>query len=363
MQLKNKPILLISPEAWGKSYVSKHHYALELAKKGNEVYFLNPPSSSFRIKQLEFGVNIIDYRPIFRGLGKIPSFISSYLTRIELLNIEKKIGKQFKVIWNFDSSRFFDLKKLRKGVLKIGHIVDLSENLQRHRLSKSMDIGFCTTDFIQKEMLPYNSKVFKVHHGYRPPEKFETLPIIKDEKVKVGYVGNLSIKYLDWDIIYKIAKENSELNFYFIGPVGKSNISNTNKLDPFLLKTQSLKNTFFLGAKPSKEIPAYLELFDILLLAYRVQQYREQLASPHKVMEYLGAGKTILASYTDEYKDKSHLLEMVENNAELPLHFQEVVSQLNDYNSKEKKDIRIAFAMANTYGEQIKRIENLIASL
>src|SRR5450755_3125876 len=43
MPLKNKTILIISPQAWGQMYISKHHYAITLAKLGNTVYFLNPP--------------------------------------------------------------------------------------------------------------------------------------------------------------------------------------------------------------------------------------------------------------------------------------------------------------------------------
>ncbi len=45
MILDNKVILIISPQAWGKMFLSKHHYAIELAKLGNEVYFLNPPDN------------------------------------------------------------------------------------------------------------------------------------------------------------------------------------------------------------------------------------------------------------------------------------------------------------------------------
>src|SRR4030081_3223301 len=41
--LKNKTILLISPQGWGPMFLSKHHYAIELAKRGNTIYFLNPP--------------------------------------------------------------------------------------------------------------------------------------------------------------------------------------------------------------------------------------------------------------------------------------------------------------------------------
>jgi energy-coupling factor transporter ATP-binding protein EcfA2 len=43
--LKGKNILVISPEAWGKSKLSKHHYALTLAAIGNKVWFLQPPNA------------------------------------------------------------------------------------------------------------------------------------------------------------------------------------------------------------------------------------------------------------------------------------------------------------------------------
>ena len=43
--LFNKAILILSPQAWGNMLLAKHHYAIELAKRGNDVYFLNPPDN------------------------------------------------------------------------------------------------------------------------------------------------------------------------------------------------------------------------------------------------------------------------------------------------------------------------------
>ena len=45
LALKNKTILILSPQSWGTMYVAKHHYAIELASRGNTVYFLNPPDN------------------------------------------------------------------------------------------------------------------------------------------------------------------------------------------------------------------------------------------------------------------------------------------------------------------------------
>ena len=49
--LHNKTILLISPQSWGTMFLSKHHYAIELARRGNTVYFLNPPLQKNRAQQ------------------------------------------------------------------------------------------------------------------------------------------------------------------------------------------------------------------------------------------------------------------------------------------------------------------------
>src|SRR5215475_10747584 len=43
--LNNKTILILSPQSWGKMMLSKHHYAIALARKGNKVFFLNPPDN------------------------------------------------------------------------------------------------------------------------------------------------------------------------------------------------------------------------------------------------------------------------------------------------------------------------------
>jgi hypothetical protein len=99
---------------------------------------------------------------------------------------------------------------------------------------------------------------------------------------------------------------------------------------------------------------------DILLLIYKSQEYLEQLANPHKVLEYLATGKTIIASWTDEYQQHQTLLEMSDVNDKIPQKFNEVVLNLDYFNSPKKQAARIAFAKANTYDKKIRQIEELI---
>lgn len=355
-------ILLISPEPWGENYVSKHHYAITLANQGNKVFFLNPPDK--RIFKVSFSTYrnlfIIDYFPIFRGLRKLPGSITAWLTKIELRYLELRSGYNFDIIWNFETSRFFNLSKLPVGRIKISHIVDYTENFNLPLASATADICIGTSDYINKEQKNFNPSVHKIHHGVNINSGTSSVDFDSPYRIKVGYVGNLCLKYIDWKTVYELCAENKDTGFYFIGPEGKSNLGRKIEVDPYMNKVKQLINTFFLGAIPASEIPSYLDLFDILLLVYKADQYREQLANPHKLMEYIASGKITVASYTDEYVNKKELLEMVEDNCELPQRFRDVLHNLAHYNSEEKSALRKHFAFENIYEKQIDRIMQLI---
>lgn len=357
--IKNKNILVISPEPWGINFVSKHHYA-SLLSENNTVFFLNPPSDSHSIKKMSDSLNIIDYKPIIRGARFLPDFLQSMMTKFEIKRIEKLAGCTFDVVWNFDSSRFYAVSTIQNK-LKICHLVDLTENFQREALAKNSTICFGTTDYIVDELLKWNKKSFKISHGYNLKNSDTKSPLLlKGQKIKVGYVGNLSIPYIRWDVLLDVVQANLDCDFYFVGPVGKSNLSRAeNETDSFL-KMKRLDNVFFTGAVKSEEIPAVLQQFDILLMCYDTDNYAEQLASPHKVLEYLGAGKVVVATYTSEYEKETGLLEMVEDINDYSLLFTKVKSNLALYNSVDNSQRRVDFARANSYQNQLKKISTLI---
>ena len=359
--MKGNQILLISPEPWGTNYVSKHHYAVELARRGNKVYFLNPPSDKTTIERVSKNLSLISYRPLFRGVRFLPIFVQWFLTKIEYLRIEKMVGSQFNVIWNFDSSRFFALKKI-KNVIKICHIVDLTEVFHRERLAKESDFCFCTSSFILNDLLKFNEKSFKIPHGYAQNNQVANSPLmISIDKIKVGYIGNLSIKYIRWDIIKKIVEENPLCEFYFIGPRGKSNLTDQVVENMHFEYVKSCENVTFIDAIKPTEISKTLTQFDVLIVCYDTDNFKEQLANPHKILEYLSSGKVIVSTFTSEYS-KLGLLEMVEDISEYSNLFASVVSNLDFYNSSEKKNARIDYAKNNTYSHQIDLIQKILTS-
>ena len=85
-------ILLISPQRWDGFQVSKHHYAIELAKLGNEVYFVDPPNNSGKAVDVvsceeDERLKVVRYGPWFPYVIK---FRARWLFRVDA---EKEMAK------------------------------------------------------------------------------------------------------------------------------------------------------------------------------------------------------------------------------------------------------------------------------
>src|ERR1700761_9590989 len=115
--LSGKTILIVSPQSWGKMFVSKHHYAIGLAKQGATVYFLNPPDQENRqpkgaitISKSEEQDNLyfIEHRLSFPYNIKF-HFIALFhwLMRAHVKKILKKIGRPIDIVWSFDLGHLY----------------------------------------------------------------------------------------------------------------------------------------------------------------------------------------------------------------------------------------------------------------
>lgn len=352
---------MISPESWGVNFVSKHHYAIELAKSGANVFFLNSPGLSFAKKEILEGLFVIDYKPKYRGLSKLPNFLVSKLTEKEINILEHLTGVEFDVIWNFDSSRFFNLNSL-KNKLKICHIVDMAENINRNLLARTSDICFCTSDYLKIELGKFNNKVFKIHHGYQFSEDNEAFELLKKEGVKVGVLGNLTRSCIDWKILLLLIRDYPTVDFHFMGSYTTSNLSKLNIDSSIIEILKKQSNVFLYGAVESKFIPSFLSQMDVQLCVYKMLSVEDyaQHSNLHKIMEYLGSGKVTITSWVDEFKYNLELVKMSKNHLDLPVLFKDVITNLEKENENEKVTQRRAFAFDNSYTNQLNKILTLI---
>ena len=211
MKLKNKTIFILSPEAWGTSFVSKHHYATLLASEGNQVFFINPPSSNFKKNKLNDHLTIIDYSVgSFRGINRLPSFLRDIFNRILIGKLQRFIGKKPDIIWSFDPFRFQNLQ-LFGAYCKIYHPVDVHQTNLEVEAAKTADVIFSTANKILERFSSIKTPKYFINHGLATHFLENSTEIdfeVSKNSINVGYVGNLNYQYLDKEILAEILNEN-----------------------------------------------------------------------------------------------------------------------------------------------------------
>ena len=352
-------VLLISPEPWHAHPVSKHHYARALAHQGRPVLFLEPPDPAIRQLRLrplleEPGIRLVQGPRLAPGLRFLPSALTVRLERRWLQRLERLAGTPVAAVWLFENSRFYDLR-FAGDRLRIYHQVDLNQSFHPATAARSADICFCTTELIRQRLLPHNPRVFRLHHGLAP--RYESLELEASQQqrlaspgVHAAYIGNLDMAYLDQDLLIQLIQAHPDVQFHLIGGYRPDN----------RLRQQlaACPQVHWWGQVPSSLIPPILERIDLQLVCYQAIHHADQ-ASPHKFMEYLASGRTIVATYTAEYARHAHLLAMSEpysNAGYLPL-FASVRQDLAGWNSPERQAARQAFAADHTYEWQLQRID------
>jgi hypothetical protein len=352
-----KTILIISPEPWNHISVSKHHYAIELAKRGHLVIFLNPPNvdigTQLQIKRTQISnLWTIDYSGQFTGLRFLPSFIRRFIDRQFLKNLEKFAQVRFDLVWNFENSRFFDLG-FAEGCFKIYHQVDLNQDFHVKEAASSADVCFCTSRLIGNELLKYNRNVFLIHHGSSNSSlTFNYNSFSNNSRTRAIYLGNLEMEYIDVNLFHNLVISNPDIEFVLVGPYKVNG-----RLHKYLNR---FSNVVWVGKISESEIPFYLNSADLFLVIYAEKFHRYQ-SSPHKFMEYFAAGKIIVSTYTDEYLDKKGLLCMADDNNQFEALFKHVILNLDYFNSMDKIIQRKKFAMDNSYSNQFNKIKAFLS--
>lgn len=120
-----------------------------------------------------------------------------------------------------------------------------------------------------------NLHLFDRDQNYYLPED------LSNDSPKILYIGALWGEWFDWTLLQKIAQEFSGGSVTIIGDYrGQC---------PF---TES--NLFFLGLKPQRTLPAYLQHSDVAIIPWKISPIT-QATSPLKIFEYLAMGTPVVA--------------------------------------------------------------------
>lgn len=369
MKLEGKNILIISPEPWGVNMLSKHHYAIELAKRNNKVFFLPPAVPGKKKATLTKpdaypGISIIHYSSRVVGLSRLPSFITDMLARLDIAVIGRAANCLFDIVWNFDMYRYQN-PKLFRPKLSILHPVDYVTTPLEQRAARLYDFVFSVTADIVEKLKPFNQRTFFINHGLS--EHFISSGVLENQQelsgVRCGYVGNLLSFGIHYENLLTIVQHHQDVEFHFIGPYINSNLGASGKSRAFIDKLQTFENVYLHGEMHPEKVASMIQSYDIFLIAYDPESLGKIASNNHKILEYLSTGKVIVSSRISSYDEVAwELFEMVHSSKDLAARFSDTLRQLKTLNSDTLQNKRREFARNNTYSKQIERIEAILTA-
>jgi len=367
--MEGKTILVISPEAWGSNFVSKHHYANYLAQKNN-VYFLNPASGFSKnplgtikgqLTEIKPNLTVIDYINLLPRLNNLPKSVQKNTYKRQAKQILNLINAKVDLVWSFDPFRYFD-QAVWTNCKTIYHTVDFHPDAQFEKdIVLSSDAFFGVTEWILKDHNAYRKGIKIVHAADLDGFKNKTTPQLPGvNKIRACYVGNLH-KHIDYGLLLDMVKTHPNVDFIIIGPIENSNLSAGNKV-----KTETLNalktnpNIHFIGSVPPPELMGYISACDINLVLF--QKAHEKIhCSPHKLMGYFYSGNITLSNYIDAHKNTDpSIIKMIPEQKDIPAAFSQIIENLSEHNAADIRAKRTAFAKANGYASKIEKIGQIV---
>jgi hypothetical protein len=378
-----KNYLLISPQPWGKMFLSKHNYAIELAKSGNNVYFLNPPTYTKSVTPITIKVvqelpnlYVIDYTlslPLHILRFKARS-VFDFIIKRSLIAKLNGLAK-FNELWCFEPNIFSSFKPFN-AKKKLLFIVDQHDNTTLKKLARGAD-GIATISTLILDFFNFTDKPkLLLNHGLN--ETFTTLAKVKlknglsysiSQPIKAAYVGNLlQGNRVDYETLQLIIQQNPTVEFHFYGPYEEKDNTLGSTLSAgmkqFIGFLKATGNVQLHGVMVQQEMAVQMHAMDAFLTCYNYLTDDNKSSNCHKIIEYLSTGKTVIANRIISYENTKELLEMPQEytNQNLPALFKKVIQNLDGYNSIDKQKARIEFALQNTYKTHIKTITQFMES-
>ncbi len=394
--LFNKDIVIVGQQPWDTEIGSNcKNIALEMSKHNRVLYVNSPLDRISKLRnrkdpKVQKRLRVIDGNE--NGLVEIKSnlwnlypdvliesinWMSSQLmfetlnrlnNRSFALSIKKairKLGFTDIILFNDnDMFRCFYMKEYLKPKASIYYSRDYmlavdywkkhGEKLEYKLIMKS-DLCVANSTYLADYCGRYNRNSFYVGQGceldvfMRASETKLPADLEHIHKPIIGYVGALQSIRLDMEIIGHIAAANPEWSVVLVGP-------EDNEFKRSVL--HQINNVYFLGSKDPKELPAYINAFDVCINPQIVSQVTIG-NYPRKIDEYLAVGKPVVATKTDAmsiFGDHTYLAETKEDYILL-------IEKALTENSDTLREKRKAFAASHTWENSVAEIYKAIQTV
>jgi glycosyltransferase involved in cell wall biosynthesis len=168
---------------------------------------------------------------------------------------------------------------------------------------------------------------------------------------RIGYVGWLK-RQLDWPLLRSLADAHPDWSLVLVG--GQKNHEST--AAP-IAELSRRANVHLLGARPTAQLSAYPQHFDVCIMPYRVDDYTKYIY-PMKLHEYLAAGRPVVGAPIPALEPFAHVVACPRTLAE----WSDAVTALlrPEENTPEKRAARQRVARAHDWDTLVERIAHTI---
>ncbi|MCO6498734.1 MAG: hypothetical protein J5I50_13870 [Chitinophagaceae bacterium] len=372
-----KTIVILSSEPWGKMMLSKMHFAIELARMGNKVFFVNPPRSgnqtaccvsenpegypSITIIHVKENPRRIVYREKFFSLFRIIE--NKYVRSV------KKITGEVDELWCFNPQFIVNTGKFGAGT-NLLFMYDFYRGKYLKKTASQSDAIISVAQNILDYFQDVDKPRLLLNHGLAPAfqqmagESGEKT----DDRIKIGYVGNLLRNAMDIGAFREIISSHPEIDFHIWGPAGldENNVSGRDipaETSDFIQFLGQQKNVVLHGVKTPEILAGEIQQADAFLFIYSAKKDINGASNSHKLMEYLSTGKTVFSTYVSHYDGTDLLVMDCKEGNNFPAFFDTEIKRLDEFNAPDRQKIRRSFALSNSYEQQIKKIYEFINAM
>lgn len=164
----------------------------------------------------------------------------------------------------------------------------------------------------------------------------------------IGYFGAIA-NWFDLECLEYLVQQFSDYDFILIG--------HTNGCED-INKLSSLNNVHLLGEKPYSELPAYLNLFDVCLIPFKIIPLT-LATNPVKMFEYLSQGKAVVSTALPEVLKYSSVVYTAQDKFEFVQKIKQAFAESEDINLINS---RIEVARNNSWSGRFNQLTNFISN-
>lgn len=306
-----KEIIYISSIDWDFSWHRQQEMMDYFSKNGFKILFVEPcdKKKPFKGYLKEEKENIWRLRPCgfpyercFRGIN----WLNGVISKGRIIKTIKKLGFVESIFW-LDRIHGVDYRYFQKNYFTVYDLVDEILSFGRFRNEKmlislennvlqSVDLLLSSSQTLLDRKLQQSSRQGRslfLPNGVDCSrfEKIESKN--RNEKVILGFVGDVSKRRLNYDLVADIAQKKPEWILKFIGPGTPENKNELTSLAPNIEVADAVKG---------EQVPEVISSFDVGIIPYNIKKTDMDYVFPRKACEYLAAGKPVVSTPLNEVK-------------------------------------------------------------